>query len=76
MCLQMPMTSGVMEWRLASLIARTEGIETMISARTCLENRRLASLIARTEGIETIGDRSRAYFPTASREPHRPHRGH
>jgi len=30
LCLQMPMTSGVMEWRLASLIARTEGIETKL----------------------------------------------
>jgi len=40
--------------RLASLIARTEGIETSASANgSASRNRELASLIARTEGIET-----------------------
>jgi len=40
--------------RLASLIARTEGIETSSLPRHCLCQGPLASLIARTEGIETI----------------------
>lgn len=53
LCLQMPMTSGVMEWRLASLIARTEGIETVTLQTSQRFVMTPGGLIARTEGFET-----------------------
>ena len=76
MCLQMPMMSGVMEWRLASLIARTEGIETTedLGFRGgVLPLSRASSPAPRALKLCHGNLLKPGQGP---REPHRPHRGH